>query len=261
MRTPALSLHFLTDSLGGSIGAGLFVGSGGALRTGGPASLLLGFAIVGVMLLCTMQALGEMAVLFPVNGAFYTYIVRFVDPSWGFAVGWDYAIGWLTVLPFELTAASITIEFWRDDIHPSVWITVFLVFLIGVQIFGVRGYGEVEFVLSMIKIIACMGFIIFGIITNCGGIFLATTEAILEVATGVIPELSTTSFTASARSSSLLHLPLVGLSSLVLLQLKPQIRRSLFQRQPVRCSGVLRFSISSRSALLVSFFLRTTRVC
>ncbi len=170
MCAPAVSANSLTDSTGGSIGAGLFVGSGGALRTGGPASLLLGFAIVGVMLLCTMQALGELAVLYPVNGAFYTYIVRFVDPSWGFAVGWDYAIGWLTVLPFELTAASITIEYWRDDIHPSVWITVFLVFLVAVQIFGVRGYGEVEFVLSMIKVIACLGFIIFGIIVNCGGV-------------------------------------------------------------------------------------------
>jgi amino acid transporter len=131
---------------------------------------VIGFAVIGTMLLFTMQALGELAVMFPVNGAFYTYIVRFVDPSWGFAIGWEYAIGWLTVLPFELTAASITIQYWRDDIHVSVWITVFLVFLVGVQIFGVRGYGEVEFVLSMIKIVACLGFIIFGIIANAGGI-------------------------------------------------------------------------------------------
>lgn len=69
------------------------------------------------MLLCTNLALAEMAVLYPVNGAFYTYIVRFVDPSWGFACGWEYALSWLTVLPFELIAASKTIEFWRDDIH------------------------------------------------------------------------------------------------------------------------------------------------
>ena len=108
--------------------------------------------------------------LFPVNGAFYTYIVRFVDPSWGFAVGWDYAIGWLTVLPFELIAASITIKFWRDDIHMAVWVTIFLVFLCLVQIFGVRGYGEVEFVLSLIKIIACCGWIILGIVINVGGV-------------------------------------------------------------------------------------------
>lgn len=69
------------------------------------------------MLLCTNLALAEMAVLYPVNGAFYTYIVRFVDPSWGFACGWEYALSWLTVLPFELIAASRTIEFWRSDIH------------------------------------------------------------------------------------------------------------------------------------------------
>jgi amino acid transporter len=60
----------------------------------------------------------------------------------GFAVGWDYAIGWLTVLPFELTAAGITIRFWREDINIGVWIAVFLFLLCVIQIFGVRGYGE-----------------------------------------------------------------------------------------------------------------------
>ncbi|RQM04641.1 hypothetical protein DH86_00004151, partial [Scytalidium sp. 3C] len=134
--------HMQMIAIGGAIGAGLFVGSGSALSTGGPGSLLLGYLIVGSMLLCTVQALGEMAVMYPVNGAFYTYIVRFVDPSWGFAVGWDYAIGWLTILPFELTAAGITIQFWRDDLNIGIWIAVFLVFLSAIQIFGVRGYGE-----------------------------------------------------------------------------------------------------------------------
>jgi len=161
--------HMQMIAIGGAIGAGLFVGSGSALSTGGPGSLVLGYMIVGSMLLCTVQALGEMAVLFPVNGAFYTYIVRFVDPSLGFAVGWDYAIGWLTILPFELTAAGITIQFWRTDINIGVWITVFLVFLAVIQIFGVRGYGEVEFVLSIIKCLGVVGFIILGIIIDCGG--------------------------------------------------------------------------------------------
>ncbi|KUJ13918.1 amino acid permease [Mollisia scopiformis] len=161
--------HLQMIAIGGAIGAGLFVGSGSALQTGGPGSLVLGYMIIGSMLLVTVQALGEMAVLFPVNGAFFTYIVRFVDPSVGFAVGWDYAIGWLTVLPFELTAAGITIQFWRDDINIGVWITVFLAFLTIIQIFGVRGYGEVEFVLSMIKIMGCIGFIILGVIIDCGG--------------------------------------------------------------------------------------------
>ncbi|KAL9103255.1 MAG: hypothetical protein Q9163_001677, partial [Psora crenata] len=158
------------DLKGGSIGAGLFVGSGGALLRGGPGSVMLGFIIVGAMLLFTVQALGEMAVLYPVNGAFFTYACRFIDESWGFAMGWDYAIGWLTILPFEITAAGITIDFWRDDINIAVWVAVFLFLLTAVQVFGVRGYGEVEFFLSIIKIIAVCGFIIFGIIVNCGGV-------------------------------------------------------------------------------------------
>jgi amino acid permease len=52
-----------------------------------------------------MQALAELAVMYPINGAFTMYIVRFIDPSWGFACGWQYGIGWLTTLPFEISAA------------------------------------------------------------------------------------------------------------------------------------------------------------
>ena len=52
-----------------------------------------------------MQALAELAVMYPINGAFTMYICRFIDPSWGFACGWQYGLGWLTVLPFEISAA------------------------------------------------------------------------------------------------------------------------------------------------------------
>ncbi|GME56874.1 Amino acid/polyamine transporter I [Neofusicoccum parvum] len=164
--------HMQMIAIGGSIGAGLFVGSGSALSTGGPGSLTLGFIIVGFMMLATMQALGELAVLYPVNGAYYVYMARFLDPAWGFAIGWDYALGWLLILPFEITAAGITIQFWESarDINIGVWIAVFMVALIVVQFFGVRGYGEVEFVLGAVKIAACLGFIILGVVIDCGGV-------------------------------------------------------------------------------------------
>jgi amino acid transporter len=64
------------------------VASGKALATGGPASVLLTFAIIGVMIYCVIQALGELAVLFPVAGSFSAYSSRFLDPAWGFAMGW-----------------------------------------------------------------------------------------------------------------------------------------------------------------------------
>lgn len=75
--------HMQMIAIGGSIGAGLFVGSGSSLASGGPASTLIGFIIVGSMMLCTVQALGELAVLYPVNGAFFQYSCRFIDPAWG----------------------------------------------------------------------------------------------------------------------------------------------------------------------------------
>lgn len=82
----------------------------------------------------------------------------------------DYAVAFLTVLPFELIAASITISFWREDLNAGIWVTLFLVVLCLIQLFGVRGYGEVEFVLSLVKIAACVGFIILGIIINTGAV-------------------------------------------------------------------------------------------
>ena len=57
-------------------------------------------------------------------------------------MGWDYAINWLVILPFEITAASMTIQYWRQDLNVGIWIAVFLTVLAGIQLFGVRGYGE-----------------------------------------------------------------------------------------------------------------------
>ncbi|KAL8710579.1 MAG: hypothetical protein Q9220_004803 [cf. Caloplaca sp. 1 TL-2023] len=164
--------HMQMIAIGGSIGAGLFVGSGGALRTGGPASLVRFFRPGSDFEYCSyhVDALGELAVLYPVNGAFYMYAVRFIDPAWGFAMGWEYAIAWLVILPFEITAAGLTIDYWRSDINIGVWIAVFLTALALIQLFAVRGYGEVEFVLGVMKIIAVVGFIFLGVIIDCGGV-------------------------------------------------------------------------------------------
>jgi len=80
--------HLQMIAIGGSIGTGLFVGSGKALAAGGPASLLIAFSLIGAMLFSTVHALGELAVLFPVAGSFAVYSTRFLDPAWGFAMGW-----------------------------------------------------------------------------------------------------------------------------------------------------------------------------
>jgi amino acid transporter len=121
------------------------------------------------MLYCTVHALGEMAVLYPVAGSFSAYSTRFLDPAWGFAMGWNYAMQWLVVLPLEIIAASITIDFWNEKYNNAIFVTIFLVLIISINLFGVKGYGEAEFMFSIIKVIAVIGFIIMGIIINCGG--------------------------------------------------------------------------------------------
>lgn len=161
--------HLQMIAIGGSIGTGLFVGSGSVLASGGPASVLIAYALIGVMLYCTVHALGEMAVIFPVAGSFSSFSTRFLDPAWGFAMGWNYALQWLIVLPLEIVAASITVDYWGSTVSNAAWVAIFWVLIVSINLFGVRGYGEAEFVFSIIKVIAVIGFIILGIILNCGG--------------------------------------------------------------------------------------------
>ncbi|CAF3679690.1 unnamed protein product [Rotaria sp. Silwood1] len=156
--------HLQMIAIGGSIGTGLFVASGTALATGGPAAVVLDFAIIGFMLFNVCMALGELAVTFPVSGSFAVYGSRFLDPAWGFAMGWNYALSSLITMPLELTAAGIVIDYWKTHVNLAVWITIFLIALLIINLFGVRGYGEVEFCVSIIKVIGIIGFIILGIV-------------------------------------------------------------------------------------------------
>lgn len=121
------------------------------------------------MLYCTVQALGEMAVLFPVAGSFSAYSTRFLDPAWGFAMGWNYALQWLIVLPLEVVAAAITVSYWKSTVNPAAWVAIFLAIVLSINLFGVKGYGEAEFVFSIVKVVAVVGFIILGIILDIGG--------------------------------------------------------------------------------------------
>ncbi|EEB09681.1 general amino acid permease GAP1 [Schizosaccharomyces japonicus yFS275] len=85
-------------------------------------------------------------------------------------VGINYVINYIVTLPLELTSASIVINFWHPNINVAVWISIFFVLVIIVNILGVRAYGEVEFVVGMVKVVAVIGFIILGIVINCGGV-------------------------------------------------------------------------------------------
>ena len=84
-------------------------------------------------------------------------------------MGWNYALGWLVILPLELTACGITIQYWTSKINVAVFITIFLFVIIFINLCGVRGYGEAEVLFSTIKLIAVFGFMIVSIVIDCGG--------------------------------------------------------------------------------------------
>lgn len=161
--------HLQMLAIGGSIGTGLFVSSGAALAIGGPGSLLIAYLLMGGMLFCTVQALGEMAVTFPVAGSFSTFATRFIDPAWGFATGWNYAIQCLVIMPVEIIAAAITLEYWSTSIPTWASITIFLVAVIFISLCGIKTFGEAEYAFSILKVTAIIGFIILGAVINCTG--------------------------------------------------------------------------------------------
>lgn len=162
--------HLQMIAVGGSIGTGLFVGSGSALHHGGPAGVLIAWLLIGVMLINVTQALGEMSILYPVSGGFYTLSARFLDPAFAFAMGWNYVFQWAVVLPLEITVAGTTVQYWGKHIMPLAgWITIFYVVIIIASVFGTLGFAEEEFWSSCLKLFVVIMFIFIGIVCICGG--------------------------------------------------------------------------------------------
>jgi yeast amino acid transporter len=107
--------------------------------------------------------------MYPVSGGFYTYSARFIDPSWGFAMGWNYVFQWAVVLPFEITTASLTVQYWGTGVNVGVYVTIFFLVILFINIFGVLGYAEEEFWASLLKLIAIIIFMIIAFVLVLGG--------------------------------------------------------------------------------------------
>lgn len=128
-------------AIAGTIGTGLFLGTGRSLAQGGPASMLICYSIVGFIVYVTLLLLGEMATQYPVAGSFNTYTTRFFSPAYGFALSWNYWFNDAVSVASDLTAAQLVLQFWTIE---DAWIVsvVFWVFLVGVNALHVGGYGE-----------------------------------------------------------------------------------------------------------------------
>ncbi|EAU91543.2 amino acid permease [Coprinopsis cinerea okayama7 len=154
-------------AIAGTIGTGLFLGTGKSLAQGGPASMLICYSIIGFIVYVTLLLLGEMATQYPVAGSFNAYTTRFFSPAYGFALGWNYWFNDAVSVASDLTAAQLVIQFWATS---NAWVVsvVFWVFLVGVNAIHVRAYGELEYWLSSLKVITVILFIIVGTLVNMG---------------------------------------------------------------------------------------------
>jgi amino acid transporter len=164
------SRHVQLIALGGCIGTGLFVGSGAILANSGPASLLLAYLIMSYIIWSIMNCLGEMTTYLPLHGVSPTLFVhKYADVSLSFATGWNYWYAYAFLVPSEVTAASIIIEYWTDVVPKAGWIAIVLVTIVLLNVFFVSAFGEAEFWLASIKVISILGLIVVGIVIFFGG--------------------------------------------------------------------------------------------
>ncbi|MCB5743948.1 amino acid permease [Veillonella ratti] len=165
------SRHMNMIALGGSIGTGLFVAGGEVVSTAGPGGALVAYGFIGIMVYFLMTSLGEMATYLPVPGSFGTYVSRYVDPAFGFALGWNYWFNWAITLAAELVAGALIMKYWFPDIPAIVWSALFLAALFLMNYLSTRSFGESEYFFSSMKVITVFVFLFVGtmLILGIGG--------------------------------------------------------------------------------------------
>ncbi|MCX4693345.1 amino acid permease [Streptomyces sp. NBC_01408] len=159
--------HLSMIAIGGVIGAGLFVGSGGGIAKAGPA-ILISYALVGAMVVFVMRMLGEMAAASPNSGSFSAYADRALGRWAGFSIGWLYWFFWVVVLAVEATAGAAILENWIPAVPQWAWALIVMAVLTVTNLGSVASYGEFEFWFAGIKVVAIGAFVIIGMLAVFG---------------------------------------------------------------------------------------------
>ncbi|WP_353141927.1 amino acid permease [Acinetobacter pragensis] len=153
--------HIQLIALGGSIGTGLFLGIAQTIKLAGP-SVILGYAIAGLIAFLMMRQLGEMIVEEPVSGSFSHFAYKYWGKFAGFMSGWNYWVLNILVCMAELSAIGLYIHYWWPEIPTWVSALGFFIFINVINLLNVKLFGEMEFWLAIIKVIAIIAMIAFG---------------------------------------------------------------------------------------------------
>lgn len=159
--------HVQMIAIGGTIGTGLFLGSGSTISKTGP-SVMWVYLVLGFFFFLMMRAIGEMFYADPSQHTFVAFISRYLGPSVGHFTGWTYWIGLIFVCMAELTATATYVKFWLPNVPAWLIEISFLLILAAVNLTAARLFGEAEFWFAMIKIVAIVALIVTGIFMMVG---------------------------------------------------------------------------------------------
>lgn len=157
-------------ALGGTLGVGLYLNSGKAFSISGPLGCFLGFLISGSIVLATMLSFAEMSTLIPTTSSISGLASRFVEDAFGFALGWCYWLSFAIAMPSEVCAGTIMLSYYTGLSVPGPstagFVALFLLSIIGINLFDVRVYGNIEYVISLIKVLFSVALIITMVVLN-----------------------------------------------------------------------------------------------
>jgi L-asparagine transporter-like permease len=172
--------HLAMISIGGIIGAGLFVGSSTAILAAGPA-VFISYAITGILILLVMRMLGEMATALPHVRSFTEFSRSGLGNGAGFIVGWLYWYFWVLVVPVEAIAGAKILQVWMQSWIPGISLLEIgaglMTIMTAVNLLSARSYAEFEFWFASIKVAAILVFILiaaafaFGLTAPSGATF------------------------------------------------------------------------------------------
>jgi len=155
-------------ALCGILSPGVFLGLGTMLASGGPASMLIGFAIVGLLVISMMYSIGELNATYDQNFAILGS--RFVSKGFGATVAVFYVIIWITNIISEYTSLAAAMSVFTDKVPSYGWILIFWTFFAGFQTLDISWWGETEYILGFIKLGFLTIFYIFAIVYAAGAL-------------------------------------------------------------------------------------------
>ncbi|MCW7945283.1 amino acid transporter [Streptomyces hygroscopicus] len=159
--------HLSMIALGGVIGAGLFVGSGAGIAAAGP-SIVVAYAVSGILVMLVMRMLGEMSAAYPSSGSFSAHAERAIGPWAGFAAGWSFWVLLCTAVGLEGIGAAKIVTGWLPGTPEWAWVALFMVVFCGANLAAVKNFGEFEFWFATLKVGAITLFLVLGVLAVAG---------------------------------------------------------------------------------------------